>query len=77
VVYKNKNMFEKSASSFETSLQRNSNQIEAHEELGMIYYRNLKNNQKAAYHFEKVLAMNPNHPDADKINSILNLIRGR
>ena len=61
--------------SFKKSLQINASQIEAHEELGMIYYRNLKNNQKAIYHFEKVLSMKPNHPDSDKINSILNLLK--
>jgi len=76
VTYKNQNSYDRAASSFEKSLQINASQVEAHEELGMIYYRNLKNNQKAIYHFEKVLSMKPNHPDADKINSILNLLKG-
>jgi tetratricopeptide (TPR) repeat protein len=75
LAYRDKNDFNKSASSFEKSLQINDKQVEAHEELGMIYYRNLKDNRKAVFHFEKVISMQPNHPDADKIQNIINLIK--
>jgi tetratricopeptide (TPR) repeat protein len=77
MAYRDQGNYSNAASSFEKSLQINSSQIDPHEELGMIYYRNLKDNQKAVFHFEKVLAMNPNHRDADKIKSIINLIKGK
>lgn len=77
ITYRDQSNFNNAVSSFEKSLQINSSQVDPHEELGMIYYRNLKNNQKAVYHFEKVLSMKPNHPDADKIKSIVALIKGK
>jgi len=77
IAYRDQSNFNNAVSSFEKSLQINGNQVDPHEELGMIYYRNLKNNQKAVYHFEKVLSMKPNHPDADKMKSIITLIKGK
>ena len=77
IAYREQQNYTSAVSSFEKSLQINSNQVDPHEELGMIYYRNLKDNAKAVYHFEKVLSKKPNHPDADKMKSIIHLIKGK
>jgi len=58
-------------------VQLNKRMIDAHEELGMIYYRKLDNNEKAVYHFEKLLSLQPNHPRADKIQDIINLLKNK
>ncbi|HOF14071.1 MAG TPA: tetratricopeptide repeat protein, partial [Spirochaetota bacterium] len=75
VAYREKGMYEQAANEFERSLQINSSLADAHEELGMIYYRKLKNNDKAIYHFEKLLSMKPNHPKADQIRDIIAMLK--
>ncbi|HPJ14521.1 MAG TPA: tetratricopeptide repeat protein, partial [Spirochaetota bacterium] len=75
MVYRDKGDYAKAASSFERAVQLNGKNADAHYELGMIYYRHLKNNEKALSEFEKVLAIRPDHDDADKIRSTINLLK--
>ena len=51
--------------------------IDAFYELGMIYYRSIKDKQKAISNFEKVLSLKPDHPDADKIRNIISMLKGQ
>jgi len=41
----------------------------------MIYYRRIKDKQKAISNFERVLALKPDHPNADKIQDIIGLLK--
>ena len=75
--YKDKDRIEEAVKSFEKAIKINKNLPEAHEELGMIYYRKLKDNDKALYHFERLLSLNPGHPDAESINDIIRLLKSR
>ena len=70
-------MYSKAAKALDRAVKLDTKLSEAHEELGTIYYRNLKNRNKALYHYEKVLALKPNHPERDKIQDIINLLESQ
>jgi tetratricopeptide (TPR) repeat protein len=75
MAYRDRGLYEEAVKSFERSVQLNQSLWAGHEELGMIFYRKLKDKQKAVFHFEKLLSMKPDHPDADKIQDIINLLK--
>ena len=77
VAFRDKGSYSEAASSFEKAVQLQSNYHEAYYELGMIYYRNIKDKNKAVNNFEKVLSIKPDHPDADKIRSIISMLKGQ
>ena len=73
--YRDKGSYSDAAASFERATQLKPNYYESFYELGMIYYRNIKDKQKAITNFEKVLSIKPDHPEADKIRNIISLLR--
>jgi tetratricopeptide (TPR) repeat protein len=77
VALRDKNSFQEAASSFDRATQLNGGYHQAFYELGMIYYRNIKDKQKAIANFEKVLSIKPDHPDADKIRNIISMLKGQ
>ena len=77
VAYRDNGQFQEALESFKMSLQSNRRLYNAHEEIGMIYYKNIKNNTQAVFHFEKLLAMSPDHPRADKIKGIVELLKNK
>ncbi|HPA73105.1 MAG TPA: tetratricopeptide repeat protein, partial [Spirochaetota bacterium] len=77
MAYRDRGNFADAARSFDRSLQIDGSQASAHEELGMIYHRKITNSEKAVYHYRKVLALRPNHPEADKIRGIINMLEGK
>ncbi len=75
LAYRDNKSYQRAANSFEKAAQLKRRYHEAHYELGMIYYRNIKNNSKALYHFKKVLAIKPLHNNADQIQNLINLLK--
>ena len=67
----------KQLKSFDRAVKLDTQLSDAHEELGAIYYKNLKDKTKAIYHYEKLLSMKPNHPDREKIQDIINMLKGK
>jgi tetratricopeptide (TPR) repeat protein len=77
IAYRDKERFQEAANSFDRAVQLNGRYYQAHYELGMIYYRSIKDKQKAISNFEKVLSLKPDHPDADKIRNIISMLKGQ
>ena len=73
--YRDSGNYADAAQSFEKSLAADSSLYDAHEELGMIYYRKIKNKEKALQHFEKLLSVKPNHPRATEIRNIISALK--
>jgi len=75
IAYRDKGDYNEAARELDKSLQLNAKMTAAYEELGMIYYRNLKDSSKAISNFEKLLSLEPSHPRADKIQEIINMLK--
>ncbi|HQL80924.1 MAG TPA: tetratricopeptide repeat protein, partial [Spirochaetota bacterium] len=75
IAYRDSGNYADAALSFEKSLAADGSLYDAHEELGMIYYRKIKNKEKALQHFEKLLSVKPNHPRASEIRNIISALK--
>jgi Tfp pilus assembly protein PilF len=59
---------------FEETLRLSPRYAEAHSNLGVVYYNNLKENEKALFHFRHALRLNPNVEQADSIRQIVQIL---
>jgi tetratricopeptide (TPR) repeat protein len=63
--------YENAVKIFSGVLKIDANHINTHYNLGLIYMQELNRPKDALYHFKRVLEINPNVPQADKVESLI------
>ena len=61
-VYREQSRFSEAIEEYETAARLNSSYSDPHFNLARIYLKELKDVEKALYHFKKSMAVNPHHP---------------